>query len=359
MRKIFSVLLRATALLLLCLGTVLYCLRKLADETGLVEVGDDEVAVVYNRLTGATRVVDTPGNELYLPFFESSYVRRRSPRPLYFEGEERKSSEHVPAVRLRVSDGSLVQFETLVVQYGLRPDGFQHSLEDARGREEWASHLIEAQLRSLVRDEYGRFTAEEIRQRENQKAAAVVTLQRLNGALEPHGLQVLEISTPKLRFDSAYEAAVAARKAAIQTIERLKADFLQLDAERDQKLAALEKAKLIELNKKQLQAQEFLALLEKEERMRRAQAEAQRAGRIAKAQNERYALEQEALALTEKVELQAAVLREEVERLASTGAPLLREAWIERLAQTPFRIQPFSHDPEPAGVEVLKTALAD
>lgn len=359
MRQLSLGLLHGGVLLLLCALTVLFCLRKLADETGLVEIGDDEVAVVYNRLSGTTRVVDTPGNELYLPFVERPYVLRRSTAELVFEGSERQGPQRVPAVRLRVADGSLVHFESLALQYTLRPDAARRALEDARGREDWAAQLIEARLRSLVRDEYGAYDAEEIRRRENQNAAGVVTLTRLNRSLEAHGIEVREMSTPKLRFDAAYETSVAARKAAIQEIEHFKAEFGQLDAEREQGLAALQKAKLIELNKTRLQAQEYLALLGKEERERRAKAEAARASRVAKAENRRYSLEQEALALREKVELNAAVLREEVELLASTGGPLLREAWIERLAQTPFRIQPFSHDPEPAGVEVLRTALAD
>jgi hypothetical protein len=359
MRKLSSALLRGGALLLLCGLAVFFCLRKLAGETGLVEIGDDEVAVLYNCLDGTTRVVDTPGNELYVPFVERLHVLRRSTAELLFEGVERVGAHHVPAVRMRAADGSLVYFESLSLRYTLRSDGAKRALEDARGREDWAAQLIESRLRAAVHAEYGTYGAEEIRLRENQNVAGVVTLARLNLALEIHGIEVREMSTPKLRFDTAYETAVAARKAAIQEIEQLKAEFSQLDAERGQRLAAVEKDKLIELNKTRLQAQDYLAILGKEERARRAKAEATHASRVAQANNKRYSLEQEALALSEKFELNAAVLREEVQLLASIGAPLVREAWIERLAHTPFKIQPFSHDPEPAGVEVLRTALAD
>jgi hypothetical protein len=257
-----------------------------------------------------------------------------------------------------VADGSVVRFESLALQYTLRADGAQRALEDAGGRARWPAALIEAQVRAIVRDEYGGYDAAGIRLRENQNAASAQTLARLNRALAPHGILVLELSTPKLRFDPAYETAVATRKSAIQEIERLRAEFRQLDAERNQRLAALDKQKLIELNKTRLQVRDYMAILDKDERTRRAKAQADQQSRLGEAQSRRYTLEQEALAASERYELHSQVLREEVELLAHSGAPLLREAWIERLAQTPVSIQPFSHDPEPAGVELIRTALA-
>jgi hypothetical protein len=358
MRKLFMGLLRGGVFLILCVLAVFLCLRRLSGESGLIEIGDDEVAVLYNRLDGSTRQVDTPGNELYLPFIERIHLLRRSPEQFVFEGETRQGPRHAAEVRLRVADGSVVRFESLALQYTLRADGAQRALEDAGGRARWPAALIEAQVRAIVRDEYGGYDAAGIRLRENQNAASAQTLARLNRALAPHGILVLELSTPKLRFDPAYETAVATRKSAIQEIERLRAEFRQLDAERNQRLAALDKQKLIELNKTRLQVRDYMAILDKDERTRRAKAQADQQSRLGEAQSRRYTLEQEALAASERYELHSQVLREEVELLAHSGAPLLREAWIERLAQTPVSIQPFSHDPEPAGVELIRTALA-
>ena len=358
MRQFTFGLLRFVSAIALCLFAVLWSLQKLSGDSGLIEIGDDEVAVVYNRLSGSTRQIDSPGNELFLPFVERIHLQRRSPKQLLLQGAEREPAGLVPEIRLRASDGTLVRFESLAVQYTLRPDEAELALEDTHGDDELAAALIEAHTRSIVRDEYGRYSAEEILLRDNQNAANVITQNRLDEALALHGIEVLELSTPKLRFDSAYEKSVEDRKLANQEVERLKAEFRQLEAERDQRLAALEKEKLIELNKSRLEINEYLAMIDRDGRDKRLKAQQYHSGRVADAQNYKYKLEQQALSMTEQVTARAELLRQEVERLEGTGAALLREAWTERLAQISFRIQPFSHDPEPAGIEVLETTLA-
>ena len=342
----------------LCLLVGLWSLKRLSGDMGVVEIGDDEVAVIYNQADGSTREALGPGNEVYLPFVERIRLQRRSPRELVLEGTERTPQGVVPEVRLRAAEGSIVRFGALSVRYTLGANAAQLALEDLGGDPQRASRLVETYTRAIVQDEYGRFSAEEILLRENQNQAGAVALQRIAAALEPHGILVLELSTPKLRFDSAYETSVEDRKLAYQEIERLKAEFRQLDAERDQRLAALEKNKLIEFNATQLQIREYMETIDRDGRERTLAVQRYGEDRSADARNRRYQLEQEALTLTEQVNLRAGVLRDEIEVLEETGAALVREAWIESLADTIIRLQPYSHDPRPAGVELTKTAFA-
>jgi len=358
MRKALPRLLLGVALPLLCLATILASLRHLAGEPGLIEVGDDEVALIYDQRSGATRQLDAPGKQLYLPFAERVHLLRRSPRRLLMQGTKREGAARAPEVRLRASDGTLVRFESLAAQYALRPDAARTALEDTRGDAALVAGLIEAHARAILRDEYGRFSSEEILLRENQLAAHARSVTRLNAALRPHGLEVLDLSTPRLRFDSAYEQSVENRKLAFQEIERLRAEFRQLEAEGDQRLAALEKQKLIELNATRLEVEDYLAKMERVVREQRREAERYAAGRLAAAAQRKYDLEQDALATSEAARLRSAVERRAVEALERTGPALLREAWAERLAQTNVRIRPYRHDPAPAGIEVLETALA-
>lgn len=357
MRQALFRLLRIGVVVALCFFAVLWSLRRLSGDSGLIEIGDDEVAVVYNQWDGSTRQIDTPGNEVFLPFVERIYLQRRSPKRLLLAGLERTDGGLVPEIRLRASDGSLVRFESLAVQYALRPDSAQLALEDLRGAQALVGDLLEAHTRSIVRDEYGRFSAEEILFRDNQNQAHALTLFRLAEALAPHGIDVLELSTPKLRFDSAYEKSVEDRKLANQEVERLKAEYRQLEAERAQRLAALEKNKLIERNQTQLQIGEYLAAMEKDAVTRRAEADRFYDGRLAEAANRQYQLSQEALTLSEQATRTAAIAKEEIESLVETGDALLREAWAERLSKTTIRIQPFSRDPNPAAIELIQTAM--
>lgn len=358
MRQTTLRLLRAGVVLVLCLLASLWSLKRLSGDVGWIEIGDDEVAVIYNQVNGSTREAIGPGNELFLPFIERVWLQRRSPRQLLLEGSVRETAGVVPEVRLRAADGSLVRLGALAVRYALLPNAAQQALEDTGGEETSAVQLVESFTRAIVRDEYGRFSAEEILLRENQNEANVVALQRLARALEGHGIEVLELSAPKLRFDGAYEKSVEDRKLAYQEIERLKVEFRQLDAERDQRLAALEKQKLIEYNETQLQIREYMETIERDGRERSLKARQYGEDRRSDGTNRQYELEQQALALTEQVSLRSDLLREEIEAMAQTGPALVREAWIQNLAKTTFQLQPFSHDPHPAGIELLKTALA-
>jgi len=86
--------------------------------------------------------------------------------------------------------------------------------------------------------------------------------------------------------------------------------------------------KLIERNATLLQIQSYLAAIEQDGRLRRAQALQYQLDRLAEAANRVSLLESQALALTAQVNQRAEVLREEVQQLAITGAGVVREAWI-------------------------------
>lgn len=350
-------LVRYGAVVLACLVGAGWSLKQLSGDSGLVTIGDDEVAVVYNRLTGSARQIDRPGNVLFVPFIESVHLQRRSPARLVLDGEARVDALRVPELRLRASDGTLVRFEAFTLQFLPRLDEARIALEDGRAGVELGARVVEAYLRGIVRDEYGAYSSEAIVLRANQKAAGARVRARLDDALAPHGIEVLELSAPRLRFDSTYEKAVESGEIAVQEVERLKAEFGQLDAEREQRLATLEKDKTIEQAKANLQVQDYVAKVQSDLRERADDLENYTAERLSEGEARGFQLEQQAAARRQAITLGAEILREEVARLATNGAPLVREAWIERLAQTPLSIRPYSQDPSPSGVEILQTAM--
>ena len=138
-------------LLLFVLGLA-WSLKRLSGERGIVEIGDDEVAVVYNNLSGTTRQVETPGNELFLPFIEQVRLLKRSPVELWMKGEERTGAVQVPELRLRATDGTAFRFESFAVQYALRPDAARERLEDSGEVPEDAAAIVEAWVRAILRD---------------------------------------------------------------------------------------------------------------------------------------------------------------------------------------------------------------
>ncbi len=347
MWKLISSLVQIAALLVCGLASGLWALQQLSGEAGLTEVGDDEVAVLYNQWSDSAVEVDAPGTEVFLPFVERVYVMKRSPAPLLLGGKTGEAQEKQPVedealaaeLRLRTSDGSLVHFGAVTIRTSLLPGQARAALEDRSGRAQPNNDMVEAYLRSIAQDEYGRYPAEDLLRGENQVLARTRTLSRLRAALAPHGIEV-ELAMPDLQFDPSYEKSLEDRRLAYQEVERLKAEFHQLEAERSQRLAALEKEKLIEMNQMKIQIREYLATIESTGRTRRTAAVQYQQNRRAEATNRKYQLDGQALSLAQEIALRAEVFRQEVEPLQAAGGALAREAWIAGLKQTPLRMQP-------------------
>ncbi len=352
MWKLVSNLLKACLLLACGLVSGLWALQQLSGADGLTEVGDDEIAIVYNQWSDSAVEVDSPGTEVFLPYVERVYVMKRAGAPLLMQGAGVEAGLHVPELRLRTSDGSVIHFGSVVVRTSLMSGQARNALEDRNGEDQPNLDLIEAYLRAIAHDEYGRYQAEELLRGENQSRARERTLARLRDALAPHGVAV-ELSMPDLQFDSTYEKSLEDRRLAYQEVERLKAEFVQLEAERDLRLAALEKVKLIELNKTEIQIREYLAKIESTSKSRRAAALQYQQDRRAEATNRKYQLDGQAVTLAEEIALRAEVFRQEVEPLQLAGSALAREAWIEGLKQTPLRLQPV-REREPSTKKTLQ-----
>jgi hypothetical protein len=332
-------------------------LRWLSGGEGVLTVEDDEVAVLHDGWSGRARQVDTPGKRLILPFLQEARVIKRSPAELVFSGTERANALLVPELAIRASDGSSLRFEGFRVQFSLLPDQAERCLEDTSAQLEAAAALVEGYTRAILRDEYGRFSTSEVVLHESLKAAGAASRARLESVLAEHGLQVLDLSTPKPRFDPAHELAVERRKVADQEVERLKTQFLQLEAERDEALARLEMEKEQELAKLELALGEYRAEAAKSDATQRAAATQYLEERRSAGETRRFEQEQEALALTERYTVAAAALQERVDQLAEGGEAAVRASWIERLREVPFQVVPYTRDRSPQSVELAQAAL--
>lgn len=345
--------------LLALLAAPLVALVDLADDAqgrhgAVLTVGDDEVAVVHDLWSGAARQVDTPGKRFLLPYLQEARVLKRSAVPLVLAGDARTNCIEVPALELRAADGSRFRFERHHLTFTLLPDLAARCLEDTRAELDAAAGLVEAYARAVLRDEYGRYTADEVVLHENQKAAKARSLARLDAALRPHGLAVVELATPTPRFAEAHEEAVERRKVATQEVERLRAKAAQLAAEREEGFASLEKDKQAELAALELAITSYGAEARRAAQTRRDEAEQHLAARRSAGESRRFELEQQALALVDQHEAEAAALQAVVDEFAAGGELAVRAAWIERLAEVPFRLAPYARDAAPRGVELTE-----
>ena len=325
---------------------------------GFVEIDDTEVAVIVNYITGNDEIVDRPGYKIFLPFVSQAFVFDKSPNSFVMEGDRDIDANHVRKLTVRAKDGSNFWFETLEIQYQILTHKANVVLHDSGPGEAFKRNWVKSYARSVLRDEFGRFSTEEIAAAQDFNTPKEMARQRLNEMLEPHGIFVILITTPKPKFEPQYEKAIEDRKTAEQQVEKLKGRVNQLDQERERRLSEIERDKETEyqlllgnLEKDRISAEKDAVRITKT-------ADAYRIRLVAEGQ----AAERERVQFARGVETQARKeaegLQAKVEALAKKGEILVREELARKFAMIQFEIIPYRRDPAPVRIEHLGAAGA-
>ncbi len=361
-------------------GLLVVFMRRAA-EGGLAEIHDDEVAVVVDYWSRTERVVETPGYISTVPYFQQVFRLRRQPSTYHMKGQDPVDQMTVDRLLVRAKDGSSFWFGSFLLQYSLIPQSSAIALHDSEVLEEQLARslapstedsepvdlsrpmsvgapIVHAVSRSVLRDEFGRFSAEEVVLPQNLAAAAQESKRRLNELLEPHGVRVVQVATPKPQFDRTYEEMIERRKVANQDMERLREKLSRIDDERRYLLSKVEKEMQIErevlrgkLRRKIAQARQLGIRTRKEADLfyseKRAEAEALRSRKL-----------QMAAAMVERFDQEAGSLLAHAEAYGVNGEASVRAALVKRLGAIKFSFVPYSRDASPERVEVQDTKTA-
>lgn len=336
-------------------------LRRATGESGVAAVGDEQCAVVVDFWSGRSRFVAQPGLVPYVPWLQQVHHFDKRPNAFVMRGNVHADVDHVPRLLARAKDGSSFWFETLSIQYALLPERAPHVLEDSGSGDAFKEKLLRAHARAYLRDELGRFSAEEIGAPENVRAATRAALERLNASLEPHGLTVLEISAPKPAFDKAYEEKIARRGGSVQEVEHLRAQLEGHPLERIRREEAARKEKELEELKLEANLVRDLGAAQRELLRARAEADNVYRDKVAAASAAKYESEVRAGVLADRYRGLAGEARKRAELLVRDGRRAVRAALVDKLAQIEFRLVPYSRDAAPRRYEheeVPATAFA-
>lgn len=343
----------AAVLGVLFLAVILVVAALVSGRAGIVEVSDREVAVIVNYVTGNQEVVNRPGYKIFIPFAEQAFKFDKSPQEFRMSGDRDIDDNNVSKLSVRANDGSNFGFEELTIQYQLLPSEANTVLNDSGEGSAFKQNWVRTFARSILRDEFGKYTAEAIADPTGYTQATVQAQERLNLALHPHGIDIIEIITPKPKFEARYEQAIADRKVANQAVEELKEKAKQLLAERDRKLGEIERdqATDYELLLGELEAERISA--EKDAVRVKQSAEASKITELARGQASEQQLTEKARGLSELARKEAEGLRARVEAVALRGEVLVREKLAEKFAKIVFEIVPYRRDPSPTRIEHL------
>jgi hypothetical protein len=302
--------------------------------------------------------VTTPGYRTYLPWLQEVETLDRAPNALTFGGSERQDSERSPRLLVRARDGSTCWFEHLRIAYGLRTDRASEVLDDSGPGEGWKSELVAFYARSILRDEFGRFGTEELGQVQLLREAVRAAQERLDRALEPHGIELLEIATPQPSFDKAYEDQIQRRKINDHEGERLAAQLEELAEERRQREAAARREKEVEYAKLGDNLAHDLKLAQNDRLRLKGEADRYYLDRVRAAEATRVEKESRAELLREQNAAYAADLEQQGLDLERYGELAVRMALVDKLAGIEFSLVPYSRDPAPQRLEVQQSAPA-
>lgn len=320
---------------------------------GFVTISDTEVAVIVNYVTGSEEIVNRPGYKIFPPVFAQAFKFDKSPNQFLMEGDRDLHANHVSKLTVRANDGSNFWFETLEIQYRLIAGRADVVLNDSGPGEAFKANWVRSYARSILRDEFGRFSAEEVADPSNYRTATIEAQQRLNELLEPHGIEITEIITPKPKFEDRYEQAIEDRKVADQEVEKLKARANQLARERERRLAAIERDKATDYELLLGQLEEKRISAEKDAVKITRDADAYKIEQVGAGTAQQRQLTEEARGREESARKEAEGLRARVDALAARGDILVREELAAKFRTILFEIVPYRRDPAPIRIEHL------
>jgi hypothetical protein len=327
--------------------------RKLHGKTELVRVGDDQVAVILDRWSGAARTTSVPGFVLRLPWLQEITLLQRSPGSLVIgalpKGTEAAGANPAAGSKLlvRARDGSSFRVEQVVVQYAIVPEAAATVLDELGPGAGAAPTLLAGHVRSILRDEFGRVSAEETSRGEKMQDVQSATAARLQAAVAPHGIAILGVTVAKPEFDSVYEDTIERTKTFRQQADELAERTEQAERGRAAREAAVGKKKEVELAKLEGDLVRDRGLAVRDARLARQEADDFYRAQASEGEAARRANEaQAAIVKARNVAAAREVLRDGVE-LELAGELPVRKALVEKLGQIQIDLVP---RPREAGV---------
>lgn len=329
---------------------ILFAARRLHGKSELVRVGDDQVAVILDRWSGETRVTSVPGFVLRLPWLQEITLLQRSPSSLVIgalpTGGDGAGAATAPGAKLlvRARDGSSFRVEQVVVQYAIVPEAAATVLDELGPGANAAQGLLAAYVRSILRDELGRASAEETSRGEKIQDVVSATTARLQAAVAPHGIAILGISIAKPDFDAVYEDTIERTKTFRQQADELAERTDQTERGRAAREAAVAKKKEVELAKLEGDLVRDRGLAVRDARLARQDADDFFRAQAMEGEASRLANEaQAALVKARNVAAARDVLRDGVE-LELAGDLPVRKALVEKLGEIQIDLVPRPRD---------------
>lgn len=199
---------------------------------GCIEIRPGEVAVFYNN-TGLSlfgppsRTEREQGVKTFFPGLQSVIVLEAKPQILVMGNENQNSRSGiydsdavnvVEALTVRASDGSNLYFDGLEVHFQVNRDEPGRVVDTSGPGAGFKIDVVRTHVREVLRDAFGAYSFLDVADPTSYGTATTEAKRILNERLEPFGILVTQIVTPKPKFDPRVEKAIEDRQNADQEV---------------------------------------------------------------------------------------------------------------------------------------------
>lgn len=311
-----------------------------------------QVAVRVNNITGEQETRTQPGLIMCAPFgIHSVYIIDASPQTFVMKGNKDTDSLHVRELTVRASDGSNFLFNDTTIIFQVLGASAGEVIRDAGPGDEFR-RWMRPFARAILRDEFGRESTISVSNPARFGEATERARTRLNELLEPHGVTVTKIVTPRPRFTEEYESLIEARNETENQLTVIESELQRSHTDRERTLAEVDRDqnKIIQEKRAELEAALATAVAMQADTMRKA--DTYRIETVSKGQAAKSSAERQAEELAGQLDADYETKRATIQAFETQPVERVMERLGEKLAGVTIDIQPWADDSAPSRLRV-------
>ncbi len=330
-------------------GAALSALLFLA--LSVVDLEPGQAAVRLNQITGSQTAVTTAGWMVRIPFIHKVHILDAAPHTFSLQGTRDVDDLHVAQLTVRASDGSNFHFEDTTIMFQLRPSDAVVAVRDG-GPGDGYTTWLRPYVRSILRDEFGRESTIAVSDPTTYEAASQHARNRLNEVLNPHGVLVSQLVTPRPKFNDAYEHAIEERNALGNQEQVIISNLDRAGTERDRRLAEVDQAQNQLIQERRASLESDLAKAITGQAQARREADTYHIEKIAAGQAALSAAEGAAKQLEAELAASYQARKAEIDAFRTQPLERVMEKLATRLQNVTIHIEPYANDAAPSRVRL-------
>jgi len=316
----------------------------------VVDIEPGQAAVRVNLITGSQTAITSPGWTSRFLFVHKVHTLDAAPHAYSMKGDEDVDALQVKMLTVRASDGSNFHFEDTTIIFQLRPGDSVTAVRDS-GPDNGFMVWLKPYVRSILRDEFGRESTIDVSDPTTYETATQRARDRLNEVLNPHGIVVSQLVTPRPKFSDAYEQAIEERNALGNQEQVIKSNLDRAGTERDRRLAEVDQVQnhLIQERRAALESDMAKATTSQAEAKR--ESDTYHISKIAEGQAALSAADGIAQQLEGELEAKYQSRKAEIDAFKTQPVERVMERLATRLQNVTIHIEPYADDATPSRIK--------